>query len=118
MNDELKKRIGDLVVASIRLAITRHDLETFDGDMDDKLARGIAEDTWNAVQGIDTCVGEPIGELKRLTEFGEVVLSSAVSWVVQGRREAENTADAPRTAREESVAWRTLPTSAGSPPTP
>lgn len=56
-----------LVVAAVRLAIVRHGHETDDGEIiTDEDAQAMAEDVWDALNGVGTCAEEPAPELLAL----------------------------------------------------
>jgi hypothetical protein len=59
----VKSLLRDLVSAAVRLAIARHGLMQDEYDLGDDDAKAIAADTWDALNGIDTCAGKMAPEL-------------------------------------------------------
>jgi hypothetical protein len=59
-------QLCDLVKAAVELAVVRHDLQAGDEGMDEARRGEIALDTWNALNGIDTCSGEMAPELREI----------------------------------------------------
>lgn len=78
--------LRDLVIASIRLAIIRHDLATDECptlSADD--ADVIGRDTWDALNGVGTCSGEVAAELAELMNIPKptkpfIVAEVSCSW--------------------------------------
>lgn len=63
-------RVGELVRAAVLLAIVRHDLATDDAPvLSDGDARAIAEDAWNALNGVGSCSAEVAPELAAVAEL-------------------------------------------------
>jgi hypothetical protein len=63
------KPVEALVKAAIRLAILRHDMGNEDGEYTNEQAAEIADDTWDALQGIGTCDAGPAKELTDVLEW-------------------------------------------------